>query len=103
VKPAHYLLRPLITQVGGADHQDRGQQPRHELTEQQRAGQDENQLVAQGSKGDPLDHRQFALGGDAVNVLWCHRGVVNHDARCLGGRAPGRGADVVDRRSCEPG
>ncbi len=101
--PAPHLLRPLVAEVGGSDHQDRRQQPRHELTEQQRGGQDENQLVAQGSDRDPLDHRQFAIGGDSVDVLGCHRGVVDDDARRLGRRAPGRGADVVDRCGREPG
>jgi hypothetical protein len=103
VKTAHYLLRPLVAQVGGSDHQDRRQQPRHELTEQQRGRQDENQLVAQGSDRDPLDHGQFAIGGDAVDVLRRYRGVVDDDAGGLGGRAPGRSADVVDRCGREPG
>ena len=102
-EPAPHLLRPLVAEVGGAEHQDRRQQPRHELTEQQRGGQDENQLVAQGSDRDPLDHRQFAIGGDAVDVLGRHRGVVDDDARRLGGRAPGGGTDVVDRCGREPG
>ena len=102
-KPAHYLLGALVAEVGGAQHQDRCHQPRHELTEQQRGRQDEQQLVAQGADRDPLDHRQLAVGGDAVHVLRRHRGVVDDDARRLGGRAPGRSADVVDRGGRQPG
>src|SRR5258708_19822293 len=75
MQPAHYLLGTLVAEVGGADHQDRRQQPRDELTQQQRRGQDEHQLVAQGSDRDPLDHRQFAIGGDAVPVLGGHPAV----------------------------
>jgi hypothetical protein len=102
MEPAHYLLSALVTQVGGADHQDRREQPRHELTEQQRGGKDEQQLVAQGSDGDPLDHRQLALGGNAVDVLRGHSGVVDHDTRGFGGRASGCRADVVDGGGREP-
>ena len=97
------LLGALVAEIGRADHQDRRQQPRHELTEQQRGGQDEHQLVAQGSDRDPLDDRQLALGGDAVHVLRRHRGVVDDDSGRLGGRASGGGADVVDRCGREPG
>jgi hypothetical protein len=103
VKPAPRLLGTLEAQVRGTDHQDDREQPRHELTEQQRRRQDEHQLVAQGSDRDPLDHRQFAIGGDAVDVLGCHRGVVDDDACRLGGRSPGSGADVVDRCGRKPG
>ena len=97
------LLGALVAEIGRAEHQDRRQQPRHELTEQQGGGQDEQQLVAQGSDRDPLDDRQLALGGDAVHVLRRHRGVVDDDPGGLGGRAAGGGADVVDRRGREPG
>ena len=102
IRPQH-LLGALVAEVGGAEHQDRRQQPRQELTEQQRGGQDEQQLVAQRADRDPLDHRQFAVGGDAVHVLRRHRGVVDDDAGGLGGRAAGGGADVVDRRGRQPG
>ena len=97
-EPAPDLLGALVAEVGGAEHQDRRHQPRHELAEQQGRGQDEQQLVAQRPDGDPLDHRQFAVGGDPVHVLRSHRGVVDDDACRLGGRPPGRSADVVDRR-----
>ena len=98
-----YLLGALVAEVRRADHQDRRQQPRQELTEQQRGGQDEQQLVAQGSNRDPLDDRQLALGGNAVHVLRRHCGVVDDDSSRLGGRAPSGGADVVDRCGREPG
>ena len=39
------FLGTLVTQIGAAAHQDRGQQPGQELTEQQRGGQDDQQLV----------------------------------------------------------
>src|SRR5262245_25042829 len=99
---APYLLGALVAEIRRADHQDRRQQPRRELTEQQSGGQDEQQLVAQRSDRDPLDDRQLALGGDAVHVLRRHRGVVDDDSGGLGGRASGGGADVVDRCGREP-
>jgi len=78
-----------VAQVDGADHQERGQQPRRELTEQHCGGQDHQELVTQGSDRDAFDDRQFTLGGDYVDVLRCHRGVVDDHSGGLGGRASG--------------
>ena len=87
--PAPDLLRTLVAEVAAADHQDRGEQPRQELAEQQRRREDEQQLVADRADRDPLDHRQLAVRGDAVDVLRRHRGVVDDDAGGLR-RWPGR-------------
>ena len=62
-----------------------------------------SELVAQGSDGDPLDDGQLTLGGDAVDVLRCHRGVVDDNPGGLRRRTAGRRADVVDRCGCQPG
>ena len=61
--PLPDLLGALVAEVGAADHQDRGEQPRQELAEQQRRREDEQQLVPQRADGDALDDRQLAVGG----------------------------------------
>ena len=91
------LLGALVAEVGAADHQDRGEQPRQQLAEQQRGGQDEEQLVAQRAGGDPLDHRQLALGPEALDVARGDRGVVDDHAGGLHARPARTGGDVVDR------
>ena len=96
------LLGALVAEVGAADHQDRRQQPGQELAEQQGRREDEQQLVAQRADRDPLDHRQLAVGGDAVDVLRGHGRVVDdHAGRLRAGAARGR-ADVVDRGRRQP-
>ena len=84
---APHLLGAFVTQIRGTEHQNRDHQPRRELTEQHCGGQDQQELVAQRSHRDALDDRQLALGSDPVDVLRCHRGVVNHHSGSLGGRA----------------
>src|SRR6478735_3591246 len=96
--PAPHLLEALVAEVGTADHQDRGEQTREELAEQQRHRQDDDQLVAQRADRDPLDHRELAVGGHSVDVLRSDGGVVDHDSGGLRGGPARSSADVVDRR-----
>ena len=91
------LLGALEAEVDAADHQDRGEQPRQQLAEQQRGGQDEQELVAQRADRDPLDHRQLALGLEALDVARRDRGVVDDHAGGLHARPARAGGDVVDR------
>ena len=91
------LLRALVAEVGAADHQDRREQPRQQLAEQQRGGQDQQQLVAQRADRDPLDHRQLALGPEPLDVARRDRGVVDDHAGGLHARPARAGGDVVDR------
>jgi hypothetical protein len=92
-----HLLRTLVAQVGTAEHEDRREQERQELTEQQDRGQDDQQLVAQRSDGDAPDDRQLAVRCQAVHVLRRDRGVVDDDPRRLHTRPAGGRPDVVDR------
>jgi hypothetical protein len=55
------LLGTLEAQVGAADHEEGGEGPRQELAEQQDRREDDEQLVAQGPDGDPLDDRQLPV------------------------------------------
>ena len=91
------LLGALVAEVGAADHQQRGQQPRQQLAQCQRGRKDEQQLVAQRAGRDPPDHRQLALGLEALHVARGHGRVVDDHARGLRARAAGAGGDVVDR------
>ena len=86
------LLGALVAEVGAADHEDRGQQPRQELAEQQGRREDDEQLVAQRADGDPLDDRQLAVGGEALHVARRDGGVVDDDARRLGAGRPAAAA-----------
>ena len=92
------LLRALVTEVGAADHQDRGEQERRELAQQQRDRQDDQQLVAQRSLGDPPDDREFPLGFESLHVPRGHRCVVDHHPGRLDAGPAGAGRDVVQRR-----
>ena len=51
-EPVPDLLRALVAEVGAAEHEDRGEQERQELAEQQDRRQDDQQLVAQRAHGD---------------------------------------------------
>ena len=95
---APHLVGAFVAQVYGAEHQDRGHQPRRELTEEHCGGQDQQQLVAQGSDRDAFDDGQLALGSDPVDVLRCHRGVINDHSGGLGGRAAGGGGQSCENR-----
>ena len=74
-----------------------------ELAEEQRRGEDEQQLVAQRPDRDLADDRDLAVGGDAVDVLRCDGGVVDDDAGGLDARPAGGRTDVVHRRRGETG
>jgi hypothetical protein len=83
--------------VGAAAHQDRRHRPRREGAEDQRAGQQEQQLVAERAERDLPDDRQFAIGREAHGVAGGDGGVVDHHAHGLGARLAGGGAHVVQR------
>ena len=91
------LLRALVTQVGAADHQDRGEQERRELAQDQRDRQDDEQLVAQRSLGDAPDDRELTLRFETLHVPRGHRRVVDHHPGRLDTGPAGAGRDVVQR------
>ena len=97
--PRPDLLGALVGQERAAEDSRIGSSHGRNCTEEQRRGQDEEQLVAQRADGDLLDDRQLARGRGPLEELRGHSGVVDHHARGLGARATGGGADVVDRRS----
>ncbi|MCO5555074.1 hypothetical protein L7F22_008614 [Adiantum nelumboides] len=90
------LLGALVGEVAAAEHEDRGQQPRRELGEDQRDRQDEDDLVDQRAPGDPPDDRQLALGLEPLHVAGGDGGVVDDHTRGLGPGAPGGPGDVVE-------
>ena len=96
-----HLVGALVGEEATTEDQDHRQQPREELPEQHRCGEDEEQLVAQRADGDLLDDRQLAVRSGPVEVLRGHGGVVDHDAGGLGA-GPTRGsADVVHAGCCD--
>ena len=97
------FLGPLITQIGAAEHQERGHQPRREGAQQQRRRKQDQQFVAQRPERDLADDRQFALGGEARDVARSHRGIVDDHAHRLAAGLAGCGGDVVERRGGELG
>jgi hypothetical protein len=97
------LLGALVAQVDPADHQDRREQPRQQLAQQERDGQDQEELVAQRADRDPLDHREIALGPEPLDVARGDRGVVDDHAGGLHARPARTRGDVVDRGRGRPG
>ena len=72
------LVGALVAEVGAADHQDDLDQRGRHRAEQDRGRQDEDELVAKRSDGDPLDDGQFAFSRQSVDVAGGDRGVVLH-------------------------
>ena len=97
-EPVVDLLGTLEAEVRAAEHQDDLHEHRRDGAQDQGRGKDEQDLVAQRSRGDLADDRQLALGGEAANVCRRHGGVVDDDARRLHARAARRCAHVVHRR-----
>ena len=91
------LFRRFIAQECAAQHEERGQQPGRDRADQQRSGQQEEQLVAQRSLGDFPDDRQFAVGGEAHDIARGDGGIVDDHARGLGARLARGGGDIVQR------
>jgi hypothetical protein len=91
------LLGGLEGQIGPAAHQDRRHRPGREGAEDQRAGQQEQQLVAERADRDLPDDRQLAIGREPHGVAGGDGGVVDHHPHGLGARLAGGGAHVVQR------
>ena len=98
-----HLLVALEGKVEPAEHQERRDRLRQEGAEQQRGGQEEQQLVLQRADGDAPDDRQLALGGEAGDVARRHRRIVDDDAGRLGARLHRLRRGVIERRRRELG
>ena len=91
------FLHALVTKIGAAEHQQRRDRPGHEVAEDQRGRQQDQQLVAERPPRDLGDDRQLALGGEPDHVTRRDRGVVDDHAGRLYARLGGLAGDVVQR------
>ena len=78
------LLGALKAQVGAADHEQRSQQPRKKLTEQQNDREDDDELVEQRSERDAFDDRKLTLRVHSFDEFRRHRRIVDDDSRSFG-------------------
>ena len=69
------LLEALVAEEGAAEHEQRRHQPRREGTDDQRRGHEDG-LVDERALGHRPDHRQFAVGAEAGDLLRVQRQVV---------------------------
>jgi hypothetical protein len=90
------FLGALIAEIDAAHHQERGDQPGRDQRQDQRARQQEEQLVLQRAERDLPDDRQFTRGGEAHRIARRHRRVVDDDAGRLGAGLGRLCDDVVD-------
>src|SRR5699024_7991845 len=90
------LLSAFEAQIRAADHEQRGQKPGQELTEQQNDREDDDDLVDHRPQSYATDDRQLAFRADAFDELRSHRRIVNHDSGGLGAGARGTGGDIVE-------
>ena len=97
------LLGAFIGEIGAADHQQPGDRPRREGREEERGGEQDQQLVADAAERDLADDRQLAVGAEADDIIGGDGGIVDDDPRGLGAGLDGGGADVVERRRRELG
>ncbi len=93
----HHLLRALIAEERAAQHQQPDDRRWQELAQDQRPGQQDQQLVPEAALGDGPDDRQLARRGKAGDIARGDRRIVDHHAGGLGARLARRHADIVDR------
>ena len=92
------FFRPLETEIRPTKHQQRRNQPRREIRQQKRRGQQDDELVLDRPLGDLPDDRQFPLGFEPMHIFRRHRRVVDHSPRRLGTGLGCPRRHVVNRR-----
>ena len=92
------LLPALEAQICPADDKRNGQEGGRHRSQQQPDGQNDEELVAQGSECDLLDDGQFSVRSDAGDVLRCRRDIVHGGGRNLRRGLDGHGSRVINGR-----